>query len=490
MSQPFNPANRKAGFPGNLRMMPGPGGNPNSTGSADTALPPHSVEAEEAVLGSLLIDREIIASIAPVLQPEHFFSQERATIYQTLLELYADQTPADLLTLRNQLKALGVLGEGEEQVRPSYLMQLMRATPSPVHATHYSQIILKHWLARQIIGECAQTVQYAYKEEGLLEPAQLLSDHALRLQKLSNGLTGLQANHYLSHEKSLAYPTQLEIAGSGEVDDPWNENGKLPGLRFGWSAFDGRDWAEPPMLCLLPSTLTTILARTGGGKTIAAMQIADANAAAGLNVLYFHVELNQDQMLARRYCRLTGVPVLSQLLKKVSEREHALLTGAAKEVASWPGRVDFVHCPSWSVERLVQELKARHYALMASQGRGYDLIVLDYLQRLGRSESSGRGSEHESLAFNVRAVSDAANELNIAALMTSQVGRSENHQFEPPEVDEGLGSGDIERCSNQLLALAISEDKAFVKFAVRKNTFGLQGRTGELLYDARRLQFI
>ncbi|MBN9390827.1 MAG: hypothetical protein J0I20_22550 [Chloroflexi bacterium] len=485
-------AGANTGF-NNLRMIPGAGlgGNPAGSGQVvDTALPPHNVEAEEAVLGSLLIDRDTIAGIAPVLQPQHFFSQERATIYQTLLQLYADQTPADLVTVRNELKAMGVLGDGEDQVRPSYLLKLLRETASPVHATHYAQIVLKHWLARQLIGECAQTVQLSYREEGMLEPGQLLAEHALRLQKLSNHLTGLAATHYLSHEKSLAYPDQLKVTGGDSLDDRWNQKEKRPGLRFGWSAFDGRDWADPPVLSLLPSTLTTILARTGGGKTIAAMQIADTNAAAGLNVLYFHVELNQDQMLARRYSRLTGVPVLTQLLKRVNEREHALLVQAAQEVAGWPGRVDFVHCPSWPVEKLVQELKARHYALIASQGHGYDLIVLDYLQRLGRSESSGRASEHESLAFNVRAVSDAANELNIAALMTSQVSRSESRQYEPPEVDEGLGSGDIERCSNQLVALAISEDKAFVKFAVRKNTFGTQGRTGELLYDARRLQFI
>src|SRR3712207_6251278 len=86
---------------------------------------PHSVEAEEAVLGSLLIDRDTITKVAPVLKPLHFFNQERATLYQTILNLYADSTPADLVTLRIELKAMNALGEGEGQVKSSYLLKLM-----------------------------------------------------------------------------------------------------------------------------------------------------------------------------------------------------------------------------------------------------------------------------------------------------------------------------------------------------------------------------
>ncbi len=80
--------------------------------------------------------------------------------------------------------------------------------------------------------------------------------------------------------------------------------------------------------------------------------------------------------------------------------------------------------------------------------------------------------------------------LNLAGLMTSQVGRSESRQYEPPDLDEGLGIGDIERCSKQLLSLAISQERDKVKYVIRKNTFGEVGRCGELIYDARRLQFL
>ena len=490
----------------NLRVLPTNSGNDNGT---DVMPVPQSVEAEEAVLGAMLIDREIISTVAPVLQPHHFFSEARAFIYQALLNLYSEHTPADLVTVRNELKALEVLGDGDGQVKLAYVLNLMKATPSPVHCEYYVQIVIKHWLARQIMQECASTFGTAQSGPGISEPSQLLADHANRLQALSASLTNLNPAYFLSHEKSLDYPfVGLDTPDSSQIQasgDPWNagngvigqeqEQRRRPGLRFGWEAFDGRDWAEEPQMSLLPATLTTVLARTGGGKTIAAMQIADANAKARLNVLYFHVELNQEQMLARRYCRLTGIPVLRQLLKKVGDVERRALVGAAAEIATWPGRVDFIHCPNWGANKLVNEVKARHYALIASSGHGYDLVVLDYLQRLGRSSEGGsrwssNQDERESLVYNVRAFSDCANELNIAALMTSQVGRNDLKQHEPPDLDEGLGTGDIERCSNQLVALAINQEKTAVKWAIRKNTFGEVATSGELMYDPHRLEFL
>jgi hypothetical protein len=94
------------------------------------------------------------------------------------------------------------------------------------------------------------------------------------------------------------------------------------------------------------------------------------------------------------------------------------------------------------------------------------------------------------MAFNVRRFSDVLNELNLAGLMTSQVGRNDSRQYEPPDLDEGLGTGEIERCSNQLLAFAISQDKALAKYAIRKNTFSEGDITGALTFDARKVQFL
>lgn len=452
---------------------------------------PQNVEAEEAVLGSLLIDRDLIALVAPVLEPFHFFNRERSGIYRALLNLYVKEIPGDLVTVRNELKTMQLLGEGPEMVSSSYLLKLMQATPTPVHVLYYAKILHSFWLARKLIGEGSRMVASSYG--GPNKADEILAENLERMQHLATIVIGRDNPHFTSHESSQEHFIKL----AEEVNQKLQEaslNGEdkskndLPRLRFGWAEFDGRDWTESPILSLLPSTLTTILGRTGGGKTLIASQIADANAQAGLNVLYFHVELNREQMLARRYCRMTGVPILNQLQRKLSDRDLGLLSEATGKISNWPGRVDFVHCPEWTIEKLIGELKARHVALAVKTGRGYDLIVLDYLQRLGWPTNCN--SEREALVHNVRRFSDVLNELDLAGLMTSQVARNESRQYEPPDLDEGLGTGEIERCSNQLLALAISRDKILGKYAIRKNTFAESDITGALTFDARRLQFL
>lgn len=142
----------------------------------------------------------------------------------------------------------------------------------------------------------------------------------------------------------------------------------------------------------------------------------------------------------------------------------------------------------WTAKQLAQEIKARHHALTARSGKGYNLIILDYLQRLGWPKNCF--SEREALAFNVRRFSDTLNDLSIAGLMTSQVGLNEARQYEPPDLEEGVGTGEIECCSNQLLSIAISQDRLLGKYAIRKNTFAESGISGILTFDAKRMRFL
>jgi replicative DNA helicase len=128
---------------------------------------PHNPEAEEAVIGSLLIDRDIILKVSGILEPNDFFSFEQGSIYQAILDLYANRAPADLITLRNELRERGLLGEEEGQVKSSYLINLMRSTPTPVHIKHYAQIVRKYSALRKLItfGVRATTAGFGVQEE-------------------------------------------------------------------------------------------------------------------------------------------------------------------------------------------------------------------------------------------------------------------------------------------------------------------------------------
>jgi replicative DNA helicase len=141
----------------------GSGSNDKFSGNKQIQLEiPHNPEAEEAVLGSLLIDRDLIALVAPVLEPYHFFNRERSGIYRALLNLYVKEVPGDLVTVRNELKTMQLLGERPEMVSSTYLLKLMQATPTPVHALYYTNILHNFWLARKLIVEGSRMVASSY----------------------------------------------------------------------------------------------------------------------------------------------------------------------------------------------------------------------------------------------------------------------------------------------------------------------------------------
>jgi replicative DNA helicase len=170
--------------------------------SAIEKMIPHNPEAEEAVIGSLLIDRDIILKVSGILEPSDFFSLERSSIYQAILDLYANRAPADLITLRNELRERGLLGEEEGQVRSSYLINLMRATPTPVHVRHYAEIVRKYSALRKLItfGARATTAGFAVQEE----PGTAFAEVATQLQELLNWWKrGQEQDYFMRHEASL-----------------------------------------------------------------------------------------------------------------------------------------------------------------------------------------------------------------------------------------------------------------------------------------------
>ncbi len=177
--------------------------NGNGNGKIVELNIPQSLEAEEAVLGSLLIDRDLIVTVASVVKPQHFFSQERASIYQAILNLYSTGVPGDLKTVRDELKAMQLLGTEPGQIKGSYLLKLMEATPTPVHVQYYANIILNYWLARKLIAEGSHMVASSY--QGREESTKLLADFAERLQNLAVLVKGRESPHFTTHEKSLEH---------------------------------------------------------------------------------------------------------------------------------------------------------------------------------------------------------------------------------------------------------------------------------------------
>ena len=458
----------------------------------DEGIIPHDKESEQALVGSLLLDRDVIASVAADLSAKDFWSEDLSSIYQVVMDLYYVGTPPDLIAVCNELRNRSLLGSGTGQVSRSYLLELMRSVSSPIHAPHYAEIIRSKAFSRKMIEVGGIVTKIGFDQtlttEAKLGQVEKLNDE-LRVRASRE-----KADFFLQHEDAFNLLAHL---GQGQNQSGQVQSQSQKRLRFGWPCLDGTP-PDPnklnpgslPTLLLQRSTVTSVLAYTGTGKTVVAEQIADHNASQGFNVLFFHNELSQSQLIYRRTCRITGLPYVKLENDLVSGAEIQQVIQAGALWSGWPGRVDFVHCPKWSGSRIAEWAKQKNQHLLDKTGRGYDLIILDYIQRTGRPKGLPReASRDEMIEANVSDFSDMVNELGVAGLMTSQINRaSRQDKHARPAIDSGLGSSAIERCSNQVIGLW--RDNTDAEFILLKNTFGGVNQTLNMTFLSKHAMFI
>lgn len=449
---------------------------------------PFSPEAEEAVIGALLVDSDALRKVAQQLDSSDFFQAELGHIYRAICTLYSEETPVDLLTVKATLTELGLLGEKESQVGVPRLLKLMGRTPHALHVEHYAKQVREWSLRRKLMQQGTSLIQRAC--DLTTSPGQTLADHSTQQEKLSHWFNGDKQDYFLPHEETYSLDEFEAREESARADDS-----KIQ-LGFGWMALDGDPWDyQPPLMLVLSSTLTGIGADTGVGKTIVASQMVDWNAKKKkAKFLFLHNELQGQQMKFRRICRLSGVP-FHKLVRPdfQTDEDRQAIARAAAEIHSWPGRVDFVHCPGWDGRRVAEEIKIRQSTMIAATGKGYDGFVVDYLNRMGRGRTLHNGaSKVEEVTYNLQALGDVANELDIAGIYTYQLRREsgDGAAFVKPTLHNGLDCGNIERFTNQLLGVWRDRDEPEnAQFIILKSTFSEPGRVEPVVFVPGRYEF-
>lgn len=443
---------------------------------------PHNFEAEEAVIGALLVDRDAIAKVAAWLSPSDFFSEEIGHVYRAILWLYQENTPADIVTLRTALKRFELLGDGEGQVKAVNLFRWQSATPSAIHLEYYARLVKETSLRRKMIGVGAAITQLAFNQTKA--PGDLLQESSELVQSLASWYTQQKADYFMSHEETYDI-ADFDLTAEEKQDA---ESGQTVRLRTGYGVLDGSPLTSPPAIIIRRSTLTVVLADTGVGKTIVGEQFGEANAKVGAYGLFFHNELDKKQMKARRYARLTGINANRIMDKELDGEEYSELIDAARRVKDWRGRVDFIHCPGWDANKVSQETKARHAMLLATKGKGLDFVVVDYLQRMGFGGNSRGQNMNELTTGNLQRLGDLANELGIAVILNSQVRREDDTKsFVKPTLHNALNCGNIERFSNQVIGIWRDEEKA--ELSILKSTFGQTGVVKHVAFIPGRYEF-
>ena len=439
-------------------------------------MPPQNLEAEQSVLGSLLIDKDAITKIADVLTPQEFYKDGHKIIYECMLELYGAKEPIDLLSLASKL-------EGKKQLENiggrSYLANLTNAVPTAANVAHYAKIIRKKAILRKLITTAAEIHEMGYHEDD--EVDKLLDEAESRLFRISEW--------FLKPEFSSI--KSLLSEAFDRIDELHKEKGKLRGLRTHYRDLDRK------LAGLQKSDLLILASRPSMGKTSFALDIARQVAIrekAGVGI--FSLEMSKEQLVDRMLCAQAGVSLWKLRTGNLSDREipgqesdfsrigHAM--GDLSEAALY---IDD------SPMSNVMEIRTKCRRLQAEHNLG--LVVIDYLQLMeGRVGYSNPDNRVQVVSEISRGLKSIARELNIPVLALSQMSRQvEQRPRSIPKLADLRESGSLEQDAD--VVMFIYREEMYKKDTTRPHIADIMiqkhrnGPTGtiSLFFDENTVSF-
>ena len=364
-------------------------------GTAETheRLPPHNIEAEQAVLGSLLIDRDAIIRIASFLRPDDFYRGSHAILYETLLELYNRRVPADFVTIVDELERIGRL---DDVGGVSYLTELLNVVPSAVHVEYYARIVERTATLRRLIRAGTEIVRLGFDEaietDEAIERAERLIFNVSQ-RRVSRDFVSIGAVLEQFFEK---------------LDHIQHNRGQILGIPTGFIDLDKLTGG------LQRSDLIILAARPAIGKTSFQLSIAHHAAVKAKKVVaIFSLEMSAEQLVQRLLSMETGVDMHRLRLGSIDDQEWDAITRAFGRLAE--AKIFIDDNPSMTVT----ELRSKARRLMAEHG--LDLVIVDYLQFMHARHAESRVQEISEISRGLKAL---ARELNVPVLALSQLSRA------------------------------------------------------------------
>lgn len=420
-------------------------------------VPPHSIEAEQSVLGGLMLDAGAWDKIAGLLVDKDFYRNEHRLIFSAVTELARREQPADVLTVAELLKEQNHLQNAGGE---AYLFELAKNTPSAANIAAYASIVRERSVLRQLISAASEISDTAFRSEG--RETQDVLDAAERLvfgiaEQTSRGSGPIAIKDLVA--KALERVETLFYS-----DDP------ITGLATGYHDFDQLTSG------LQPADLVIVAGRPSMGKTLFAMNIAEHAAMRGPKpVLVFSMEMPGDALATRLLSSLGRINQHRLRNGKLSDEDWARLTSAMGILTDKKLFID--DTPALSP----QELRARARRLAREQG-DLGLIVIDYLQLMkiaGYSEN--RTGEISEISRSLKAL---AKELNTPVIAISQLNRSlEQRSDRRPIMSDLRESGAIEQDADLIVFIYRDEvyhedspDKGIAEIIIAKQRNGPIGK--------------
>jgi replicative DNA helicase len=355
---------------------------------------PYDVGAEEAVLGSLLLDRDAVIKIAPFLRPEDFYREAHGWVYGAVLDLYARREPPDPVTLASELERSGKL---ENIGGYSYLVKLVNNTPTAVHIEYYAHIVERTSVLRRLISAGGEIAALGYSED---------KETAAVLDKAEQILFSISQR---TATKDFASIEQVLNEYYDRIESIQHSPGSVVGVTTGFHDLDEATGG------LQKSDLIIMAARPGVGKTSLSLGIAHNAAAHGARVGVFSLEMSREQLVQRLLAVETGVDSQRLRLGYLNDEEWQNVSDAIGRLAQMPIFIDD------SAGLTIHEIRSKSRRLEAEVG--VDILIVDYLQ-LMQGTSRRDGNRVQEVSEISRGLKVLARELNIPVVACAQLSRA------------------------------------------------------------------
>jgi len=390
-------------------------------------LAPQAVDAEQSVLGSLLIDADAILKVADFLHPADFYRQQHADIYESMLALHAQREPIDLVTLGDELarrERLDAIGG------PAYLATVMNVVPTAVHVEHYARIVERKSVLRNLIAAAGKIAAVGYEEANDAEAA---------IDRAESILFEISQHRTIGGFESLA--TLLGQAYD-RLEYLHEHRGQILGIPSGLAQLDTL------LGGFQPSDLIILAARPSVGKTSLALNIAQhASIREAKKVAVFSLEMSKEQLSLRLLSAETGInprPLQTGFMEETDWSKIATVMNDMAGAAMW---VD--DSPVLSVMEL--RTKARRLEM---EQHGLDLVIVDYLQLMQASVQSREPNRVQEVSEISRGLKQLARELKVPVIALSQLSRGvEQRGSAEPRLSDLRESGSIEQDADVVIFL-------------------------------------
>lgn len=384
----------------------------------ENRIPPHDIEAEQAVLGSMLVDKDAVISGLEVLKEEDFYREDNRAVFEAISSLYSKSEPVDLITVKKELTENGKF---ERVGGMEYLASLPGKVPTTTNVDRYISIVQEQSMRRRLIQTSNELISLGYDDTE--ETERIIDLAEKRVMDLSQSGTN---SGYSSIKDVL-------VSTFDELEKLFNQKGKISGITTGFIGIDRMTSG------LHNSDLNIIAARPAMGKSAFAINIATNAAKAGVPTIIFNLEMSKEQVTNRILASEAMVDSNKLRTGQLDDNDWMKLASASGILSETPIYID--DTPGISI----MEIRTKCRKLKMERNIG--LVVIDYLQLVTASSSKKNASREQEISEISRSLKILAKELNVPVIALSQLSRSaEKRQDDKrPMLSDLRESGAIEQ---------------------------------------------